>query len=146
MKGSPTRRTEGRVELTCLTVPCCRYPTDWGKHTSVQYAPSAPAVEISQAIAANRVFWFRLPEDWYDAAHPSPRQQVFRVLDDDVVASSSNRPTIPLKAGDRLLMGDTTSKDHTAKPVRGEYLAVVIALECAVWTNTASTHRNTLLA
>ena len=97
--------------------------------SSIQYAPPAPALDISDAINASRYFWFRFPKDWSDASHPSPRRQLFVVLEGEVEGWTSSGDTRLFRAGDRLLMEDTTGKGHGARPINGEVLAVVIALE-----------------
>ena len=94
----------------------------------VAYAPPAPALEISDPIEASRVFWFRFPEGWNDAAHPSPRRQLFVVLEGEVEGWTSTGDTRRFRAGDRLLMEDTTGKGHGARPINGDATAVVIAL------------------
>ena len=94
----------------------------------VQYAPPAPALEISQPVDAKQVYWFRFPKDWHDAAHPSPRRQLFVMLEGEVEGWTSKGETRIFRPGDRLLMEDTTGKGHGARPVNGEALAVVIAL------------------
>ena len=96
---------------------------------STQYAPPAPALDISEPIEAKKVFWFRFPDDWHDGAHPSPRRQLFIVLEGEVEGWTSNGETRTFRAGDRLLMEDTTGKGHGAKPINGEALALVVALE-----------------
>ena len=97
--------------------------------SSIQYAPPAPSLDISEPTEAKRFFWLRFPKDWHDAAHPSPRRQLFVVLEGEVEGWTSSGDTRTLKAGDRLLMEDTTGKGHGARPINGEALAVVIALE-----------------
>lgn len=94
----------------------------------IQYAPPAPALEISEPTDATKFFWFRFPKDWHDAAHPSPRRQLFVVLEGEVEGWTSNGDTRIFKAGDRLLMEDTSGKGHGARPVNGEAVAVVIVL------------------
>ena len=96
---------------------------------SVQYAPPAPALDISDPTEATKFFWFRFPADWNDAAHPSPRRQLFVVLEGEVEGWTSGGKTRIFRAGDRLLMEDTSGKGHGARPVNGEALAVVVALE-----------------
>jgi quercetin dioxygenase-like cupin family protein len=86
-------------------------------------------LEISEPTAATKFFWFRFPEDWRDAAHPSPRRQLFVVLEGEVEGWTSAGDTRTFKAGDRLLMEDTTGKGHGARPLNGEALAVVVVLE-----------------
>jgi len=97
--------------------------------TSIQYAPPAPALEISEPTEAKNFFWFRFPKGWHDAAHPSPRRQLFVVLEGEVEGWTSTGETRTFRAGDRLLMEDTSGKGHGARPLNGEALAVVIALE-----------------
>lgn len=95
--------------------------------SSIQYAPPAPALDISEPTAATQFFWFRFPMDWQDAAHPSPRRQLFVVLEGVVEGWTSTGETRTFRAGDRLLMEDLTGKGHGARPLGGEALAVVIA-------------------
>ena len=94
----------------------------------IQYAPPAPALDISKPTEATQFFWFRFPKDWQDAAHPSPRRQLFIVLEGEVEGWTSTGEIRTFKAGDRLLMEDITGKGHGARPLNGEALAVVIAL------------------
>ena len=95
---------------------------------SIQYTPPAPALDISDPIEATHVFWFRFPKDWQDAAHPSPRRQLFVVLEGEVEGWTSTGEKRTFSAGDRLLMEDINGKGHGAKPINGEALAVVVAL------------------
>ncbi|NIZ60105.1 hypothetical protein DL239_03835 [Sedimentitalea sp. CY04] len=95
---------------------------------SVQYAPPAPAVDMSEPTATSQMYWFRFPKDWEDAAHPSPRRQIFVVLEGAVEGWTSKGETRVFKPGDRLLMEDTTGKGHGARPIDGEAVAMVIVL------------------
>lgn len=96
--------------------------------SSIQYAPPAPPLDISEPTDATRFFWLRFPKDWLDAAHPSPRRQLFVVLEGVVEGWTSTGETRTFRAGDRLLMEDVTGKGHGARPLNGKALAVVIAL------------------
>lgn len=95
----------------------------------VRYAPPAPALELSDRVKAEGFSWFRFPEGWFDAAHPSPRRQVFLLLEGEVECMTSLGETRTLKPGDRLLMEDTTGKGHGARPIGGTAFGVMIALE-----------------
>lgn len=97
--------------------------------TAIQYAPPAPAVLLSESIPATQVSWFRFPSDWNDAAHPSPRRQLFVVLAGEVEGSTSKGDKRRFRAGDCLLMEDTVGKGHGARPINGEATAIMIALE-----------------
>jgi len=96
--------------------------------SSVQYAPPAPPLEISAATEATQFFWFRFPKDWTDGAHPSPRRQLFVVLSGEVEGWTSRGERRIFRAGDRLLMEDTSGKGHGARPVNGETEALVVVL------------------
>jgi hypothetical protein len=91
--------------------------------SSIQYAPPAPALDISEPTDATKFFWFRFPENWCDAAHPSPRRQLFVVLEGEVEGWASTGDTRTFR------VEDTSGKGHGARPLNGEALAVVIALE-----------------
>ncbi len=95
----------------------------------VQYAPPAPALELSKPTSAVQYRWFRFPQDWHDAEHRTPRRQLFVVLDGAVEGWTSTGDTRVFKAGDRLLMEDTTGRGHGARPLNGTASAIVIALE-----------------
>ena len=97
--------------------------------SSVQYAPPAPALELSEPVRASQFCWFRFPKDWHDAAHPTPRRQLFVVLDGQIEGWTSTGDTRIFKAGDRLLMEDTKGKGHGARPLNDTASAIVIALE-----------------
>ncbi len=97
--------------------------------SAVAYAPPAPALDISEATPADRFFWLRFPKDWSDAAHPSPRRQLFVVLEGQVEGWTSTGESRIFNPGDRLLMEDTTGKGHGARPLGNTALALVIALD-----------------
>ncbi len=96
---------------------------------AIQYAPPAPAVHLSEPMAATRASWFRFPVDWNDASHPSPRRQLFVLLSGEVEGWTSKGVKRRFRAGDCLLMEDTVGKGHGARPLNGEATAIVIALE-----------------
>lgn len=95
----------------------------------VQYAPPAPPLHLSEPMAANRLSFLRFPSDWNDAAHPSPRRQLFVVLEGEVEGWTSDGDRRRFRPGDCLLMEDTVGKGHGARPVGGEALAVIVALD-----------------
>jgi len=96
---------------------------------AVEYAPPAPAVDLSDPLVATRASWFRFPADWTDDAHPTPRRQLFVVLSGQVEGWTSMGVRRRFTSGDCVLMEDTTGKGHGARPIGGEAVAMVIALE-----------------
>jgi hypothetical protein len=97
--------------------------------SAMQYAPPAPALHLSTPVAATQVSWLRFPADWNDAAHPSPRRQLFVVLAGEVEGWTSGGDRRIFASGDCLLMEDTTGKGHGARPLHGEASALMIALD-----------------
>lgn len=97
--------------------------------SAVQYAPPAPALHLSTPVAATQVSWLCFPADWNDAAHPSPRRQLFVVLAGEVEGWTSSGDRRTFGPGDCLLMEDTTGKGHGARPLGGAASALLIALE-----------------
>jgi hypothetical protein len=93
------------------------------------FAPPAPSLEVSDPVEAERFVWLRFPEGWHDAAHPSPRKQMFALLEGTIECWTSSGDMRTFKPGDRLLMEDTTGKGHGARTVNGESFGVMIALE-----------------
>jgi len=53
---------------------------------------------------------------------------LFVVLEGEVEGWTSTGDKRVFRAGDRLLMEDTTGKGHGARPLNGEALAIVIVL------------------
>ena len=105
---------------------CARLFAD--EHGETHFAPPAPALQLSDPIAATRLSWLRFPADWNDAAHPSPRRQLLVVLAGEVEGRTSKGDRRHFRSGDCLLMEDIVGKGHGAKPLNGEALAMV-ALE-----------------
>ena len=95
----------------------------------VQYGPPAPALQLSDPIAATRLSWLWFPADWNDAAHPSPRRQLFAVLAGEVEGQTSKGDRRHFRPGDCLLMEDTVGKGHGAKSLNGEVLAIMVTLD-----------------
>lgn len=109
----------GDTHLEDLTLPLAE----------MQFAPPAPPMHVSDPLSVTRVSWVRFPADWDDAAHPSPRRQLFILLSGEIEGWTSKGVTRRFYPGDCVLMEDTTGKGHGARPIGGEALAVMIALE-----------------
>ena len=97
--------------------------------TSIQFAPPAPALDVSEPVESKAFSWMRFPKDWHDEAHVSPRRQVFVVLSGEIEIWTSTGETRTFKKGDCLLGEDTTGTGHGARPVNGEVLAVMVSLD-----------------
>jgi hypothetical protein len=79
-------------------------------YAPIEYAPPAPALEVSEPVEATRYVMVRFPAGWDSGLHPAPRRQ--------------------LKAGDVLLMEDTEGKGHAATvKSRTDVLGLMVHLE-----------------
>jgi len=97
--------------------------------SAIQYAPPAPALLLSDPISATRLSWLRFPPGWEDGSHPSPRRQLFVALSGEVEVWTSLGDKRIIAAGTCLLMEDTHGKGHGTRPVDGEPMGIMIALD-----------------
>jgi len=94
------------------------------------YAPPAPAIGVSNPSDATRYVMVRFPANWNSELHPTPRRQLFVMLSGHLEGKASDGSLMNLKAGDVLLMEDTTGKGHTARTMDGnEVHAMMVHLE-----------------
>ncbi len=94
------------------------------------YAPPAPAFGISAAKEATRSVFVHFPANWSSELHPSPRRQLFVMLQGHLVGETSDGTIMDLEPGDVLLMEDTTGKGHTARTMDGrEVHAMMVHLD-----------------
>lgn len=99
-------------------------------YSSIVYAPPAPALDVSEPVDATRHVMMRFPVGWTSELHPTPRRQLFVVLSGVLEGETSGGTVMTFKAGDVLLMEDTTGKGHTVKTIGGEdALALMVHLE-----------------
>jgi hypothetical protein len=88
--------------------------------TPVEYAPPAPAFDVSEPIDAQRYIQVRFPIHWTSELHPTPRRQLFVVLTGTFEGETSLGATIVLRPGDQVMMEDTTGKGHAARNIGDE--------------------------
>ena len=93
------------------------------------YAPPAPAFGVSSPTEAERFVTVHFPAGWDSEPHPAPRRQLFVMLSGRFQGQTSDGALMDLGPGDVILMEDTTGKGHGARPIGGEALAIMIALE-----------------
>ncbi len=89
-------------------------------YTPVEYAPPAPAIDLSEPVDAARYVMMRFPAGWDSGLHPSPRRQLFVVLSGEMEGAASDGSVVHLTPGDALLMEDTSGKGHTASAMGGQ--------------------------
>jgi quercetin dioxygenase-like cupin family protein len=90
------------------------------------FAPPAPPLDVSRAVAVQTMLIIRFPSGWSDAAHPSPARQWMFVLSGhgEVTASGETKQWGP---GDAFLVEDTSPPGH-ATTVHDEAVLAVVRL------------------
>lgn len=83
--------------------------------SSIEFAPPAPAVDVSAPTQVARHLFLRLPGEWYGEPHPAPNRQIMTVLNGSLEVSVSDGKVRIFKAGDTVLVEDTSGKGHATK-------------------------------
>jgi hypothetical protein len=83
--------------------------------SSVDYAPPAAPLGVTQPVGATQYVVVEVPDNWDGGMHPAPRRQLMVVLSgrDEIIASDGTSHTF--EAGDILLMEDTEGKGHISR-------------------------------
>jgi hypothetical protein len=97
---------------------------------SVDFAPPAPALNLSVFTEAKNFGFVNSPPSWYGDWHPTPKRQVFVYISGKIEARVSDGEVRVFGPGSVTLLEDTTGKGHTSRVVGDEeVLCVVIQLE-----------------
>ncbi|HSU06093.1 MAG TPA: hypothetical protein VLI93_11005 [Acetobacteraceae bacterium] len=108
----------------------CRF--DWVE-TSLsmkEYAPPAPPVAVSGAMAVSSCVFMRIPPTFMGDQHPTPRKQLIVCLAGAVRFVSSNGASHVLNAGQALIDANTAGPGHTTEVVSDvPFEGFLIALE-----------------
>jgi oxalate decarboxylase/phosphoglucose isomerase-like protein (cupin superfamily) len=97
---------------------------------SMDYAPPAPPLDVSQFMPANQYAFLRAPVGWSGDWHPAPFRQIHFYLAGEVDAEVSDGETRTIKAGDVVLVEDTSGKGHRSQNVGStEGLIAVVKLD-----------------
>ena len=97
---------------------------------SVDFAPPAPPLMLSQFKPATRYAFSLFPSGWFGDWHPTPRKQVFFVLSGEVEVRVSDGERRLFGPGSIVQCEDTTGKGHVTKVVGSEdFRAAVVQPE-----------------
>jgi mannose-6-phosphate isomerase-like protein (cupin superfamily) len=88
--------------------------------TLVDFAPPAPPVSVSEAMAADSVAVISSPAGWHGDWHPAPRRQFMFVLAGELEVHVSDGAVRRFRPGDVLLVEDTSGKGHVSTVVGDE--------------------------
>jgi len=96
----------------------------------VDFAPPAPAVNVSAFAAATRFGFLSAPPGGYGDWHPTPKRQVFFYLSGEMEAKVSDGEVRRFGIGSVTLVEDTKGKGHTSRVVgTKDVLLAVVQLE-----------------
>lgn len=79
------------------------------------YAPPAPPLNTSVLESADNSLFLELAVGWYGDWHPTPVRQWLIVMTGECLFEAGDGETVTCKAGDVVLLDDTTGKGHQTK-------------------------------
>ncbi len=82
---------------------------------SKDYAPPAPPLNTSTLESADNCVFLELPVGWYGDWHPTPVRQWLILMSGECEFEVGDGERSICKAGDVLLLDDTTGKGHQSK-------------------------------
>jgi hypothetical protein len=97
------------------------------EYAPVDIHPDATSLEATAPTDAARYVMAWFPVGWKRDFHPTPRRQIFILLEGEFGGQASDGEVRSMRPGDLMLMEDTEGKGHTAyvigdKPVFGMML------------------------
>ena len=84
---------------------------------SVDFAPPAPPLMLSQFKPATRYAFSLFPSGWFGDWHPTPKKQTFLFLSGEMEVRVSDGEERRFGAGSIVLVEDTTGKGHVSRVV-----------------------------
>ena len=94
---------------------------------SVNFAPPAPPINISDSTPAKHFALIHSSEGWFGDWHPTPYRQFFFLLSGKAEIGVSDGEVRLFGPGSILLVEDTTGRGHTSRVI-DEGLAVSVQL------------------
>ena len=79
------------------------------------YAPPAPPLHTSSLESVDNRLFLELPVGWYGAWHPTPVRQWLILMSGECEFEAGDGERAVRKAGDVVLLDDTTGKGHQTK-------------------------------
>ncbi len=86
----------------------------------VDYAPPAPAIDLSAALPVGECRFFSVAEAWFGDWHPTPRPQFCFIATGRLAAETTDGETREFGPGDLVLLQDTAGRGHTTRAVGGQ--------------------------
>ncbi len=94
---------------------------------SNDYAPPAPALNLSAASASSKSLFLELPVGWYGDWHPTPVQQWLVIMSGECEFEVEDGEKCMRKTGDVVRLDDTIGKGHQTRVI-GEQPVLMTAV------------------
>jgi hypothetical protein len=91
---------------------------------SHDYAPPAPPLGVSSGRSAEAIVFLALPVGWYGDWHPSPKAQWLVFMSGECEFETSDGELRRARAGDVVILDDTTGKGHRTRVVSDVAVAI----------------------
>lgn len=96
---------------------------------SVNFAPPAPPVDLSNYFPTSQLVFFKIPSGWFGDWHPAPKRQFFCCLSGEFEIETSDGETRTFRQGDVFLLEDTKGKGHKSKVTgKEDFVAAIVQL------------------
>jgi quercetin dioxygenase-like cupin family protein len=96
---------------------------------SVNFAPPAPPVMLSEYLDVGKMVFFSIPAGWFGDWHPTPKKQFFCCLQGQAEIVVGDGETRCFRAGDVFFLEDTSGRGHTTRVISSDaFVAVVVQL------------------
>jgi hypothetical protein len=93
---------------------------------SVNFAPPAPPVGLSEYISASKMVFFSIPSGWFGDWHPAPKKQFFCCLSGGAELTAGDGEVRRFGAGDVFLLEDVTGRGHTTRVIGDEAFVAAV--------------------
>ena len=83
----------------------------------VEYAPPAPALDVSGPFEVSRAVLCSFPTGWYGDWHPTPRRQLYLHLTGRLEVQVADGESRRLEPGAIVLVEDVSGRGHTTRNI-----------------------------
>jgi len=87
---------------------------------SNNYAPPAPPLNTSSPESVDKIVFLELPVGWHGDWHPTPVRQWLTLMTGECEFEAGDGERCRRKAGDLVMLDDTTGKGHRTRVVGSE--------------------------
>lgn len=103
---------------------CSRFGKKTVELEEKDYAPPAPALYTSSLESAENAVFLALPAGWFGNWHPTPVRQWLIVMTGACEFEAGDGERATCKAGDAVLLEDTTGRGHRTRVVGDEAVRI----------------------